>query len=184
MFLFFILIIRSTENFAQKKLWFFKYIVNSDIDLVTREWIFGYLELSRKIGFLKEASLEQKFSSYLAPNFLMIFHIILIIPKNENKSLVQLAIKTIYSTCHFKNLFFSGMPNLSLIINAFFLSISRLHSFFGWWVRRGCIVIIVIGGTRFRNLFKLLSGGLKIEKKIVHQNKKFGEIDSYHELFA
>ena len=120
MFLFFILIIRSTENFAQKKLWFFKYIVNSDIDLVTREWIFGYLELSRKIGFLKEASLEQKFSSYLAPNFLMIFHIILIIPKNENKSLVQLAIKTIYSTCHFKNLFFSGMPNPSLIINAFF----------------------------------------------------------------
>ena len=52
--------------------------------------------------------------------FSAIFHIILIIPKNENKSLVQLAIKTIYSTCHFKNLFFSGMPNLSLIINAFF----------------------------------------------------------------
>ena len=96
--------------------------------MVTREWIFGYLELSRKIGFLKEASLEQKFSSYLPPNFLMIFsknnniinNIILIIPKNENKSLVQLAIKTIYSTCHFKNLFFSGMPNPSLIINAFF----------------------------------------------------------------
>jgi len=71
-----------------------------------------------KIFFIFTAKFFDDFSK----NNNIINNIILIIPKNENKCLVQLAIKTIYSTCHFKNLFFSGMPNPSLIINAFFIN--------------------------------------------------------------
>ena len=153
------------------------------MDLVTREWIFGYLELSRKIGFLRDKSGTKIFFIFSANFFLMIFHIILIIPKNENKSLVQLAIKTIYSTCHFKNLFFSGMPNPSLIINAFFInqqtaqflrmvSSPRLYCHHcHWW-------------NQVQKPLQAAQWRAKNRKKIVHQNKKFGEIDSYHELFA